>query len=434
MSKAQQSAAMTEDVSAARARMLGRFDEVRAQTMRLVRPLSAEDMGAQSMTDASPAKWHLAHTTWFFETFVLERFDAGHEPIHPAFRVLFNSYYKSVGAQFPRSRRGLLTRPGVDEVLAYRRETDERVRGLLERADAGVLSEMLPIMEIGLQHEQQHQELLLTDVKHLLWCNPLRPAYEWRAHDDSAAAPEMRFVEFEGGVVEIGHTGEGFGFDNEFGRHRVFLEPFALADRLLSNEAVMAFVEDGGYERPELWLDKGWSTVQGEGWTMPLYWRREGSAWLEFTLSGERSVDPHEPATHVSLFEADAIARWMGCRLATEFEWEHACAPMPVWGNFVEDGLLHPLVASDDPEMPIRQAYGDCWEWTGSQYRAYPGYRVPEGALGEYNGKFMCDQFVLRGGSCATARSHIRASYRNFFHPAARWQFAGVRLAKDLRG
>ncbi len=416
----------------ARTQMLLRFEHVRSLSIRLVEPLSPEDMGAQSMPDASPAKWHLAHTTWFFETFILERFDPLHRPINAAFRSLFNSYYNTVGEQFPRPLRGVLTRPGVADVMTYRRETDLRIRTLLGEADADDLVELLEIMEIGLQHEQQHQELLLTDVKHLLSCNPLRPAYESRGHDDSAPAAPLRFIEHEAGIVEIGHAGDTFAFDNESSRHRVFLEAFALADRLLTNETVIAFIEDRGYERSELWLDEGWSTAQRERWKMPLYWRREDGVWLEYTLTGERPVDPHEPATHLSLFEADAIARWMGCRLPTEFEWERACANLPIRGNFVEDGLLHPITASDDPDTSIRQAFGDCWEWTASQYRPYPGYRPPAGALGEYNGKFMCNQFVLRGGSCATSRSHIRATYRNFFHPSARWQFAGVRLARDL--
>jgi ergothioneine biosynthesis protein EgtB len=413
--------------------LVERFRAVRRDSDSIARPLAPEDMVVQSMPDASPTKWHLAHTTWFFETFVLEPHERGFEPFDPAFRVLFNSYYHRVGAQHPRPCRGLVTRPTVDVVRGYRSAVDGRVERLIAHADAAALAAIAPTLELGLHHEQQHQELMLTDVKHLLACSPLRPAYEAREHDHAATPGEMRWRAFEGGVVEVGFdpAWEGFSYDHERPRHRALVHPFELADRLVTNAEMLAFIADGGYERAELWLDAGWRVARAEGWAAPLYWRREEGAWLEHTLLGERPVDPAEPVTHVSLYEADAVARWLGARLPTEQEWETACAPQPVRGHFLDDRLLHPLAAAEDPDTPVLQAFGDCWEWTGSQYRPYPGYRPPPGAVGEYNGKFMSDQFVLRGGSCATPRSHMRATYRNFFPAGARWQFTGIRLAKD---
>ncbi|MEC9373452.1 MAG: ergothioneine biosynthesis protein EgtB, partial [Planctomycetota bacterium] len=363
-----------------------RYGEVRMWTARLCEPLSAEDMVVQSMTDASPAKWHLGHTTWFFEAFALDRFAKGYRRFDDRFAYLFNSYYNAMGERVARGSRGMITRPGVDETLAYREHVDRAMVSLIEGAGADERSELAEIVEIGLQHEQQHQELLLTDIKHLLSSNPLRPAYRDLGVGDSTVGTAMGWAEFDAGIRWIGHEGEGFAYDNEGPRHRVFLEPYALADRLLTNEEYVAFVEDDGYRRSDLWLDEGWSLVQAEGWTAPLYWRKDGDRWLEFTLAGERRLDPNKPVAHLSFFEADAVARWMGARLPTEFEWEAACAEAPIAGNFVESEMLHPIAAGTPVNGMLRQAFGDLWEWTRSDYGPYPGYAPPSGALGEYNG------------------------------------------------
>ena len=410
--------------------LAARYCAVRATTERLRAPLSAEDCQAQSMDDASPTKWHLAHTSWFFETFVLERQARGYRPFHPEFRVLFNSYYQQVGPQHPRPQRGLLTRPSLDQVLSYRAHVDRHLLDLLSAARDGAA--FASVVELGLHHEQQHQELILTDAKHLLALNPLRPAYRVALHRiaDAPGSPSpLRWQSFGGGTAEIGHDGRGFAFDNERPRHPVMLAPFALATRLVTNGEFLAFIEDGGYERPELWLSDGWNAVQSRGWRTPLYWQRREGAWWEFTLSGVCPLAVDEPVCHVSLYEADAYATWAGARLPTEAEWEVAAAAVPVAGNLLESDVLHPVPAGAGDEL--QQLFGDVWEWTRSAYAAYPGYRPPAGALGEYNGKFMCNQLVLRGGSCATPASHIRATYRNFFPPDARWQFSGVRLARD---
>jgi ergothioneine biosynthesis protein EgtB len=407
------------------------FASVRAQTERLAAPLSAEDACVQSMPDASPTKWHLAHTTWFFETFVLEAAQPDYEPFDRAFRVLFNSYYNGVGEQHPRPQRGLLTRPGLDTVLAYRAHVDRRVLDRLGRGDAGTVA---AIVELGLHHEQQHQELLLTDAKHLLACHPLRPAYrdDLPAPPAFGAAPALRWHPYPGGIREIGSDGTRFHFDNEAPRHPVLLRPFELASRPVTNGEWLAFVEAGGYADPAWWLADGWSTVRAEGWAAPFYWERRDGAWHEGTLGGVRPLDLAAPVVHVSGFEADAYARFAGARLPTEAEWEFAAGPLAVRGNFVERGALHPQpYAGAASDAPV-QLYGDVWEWTQSPYVAYPGFKPAPGAIGEYNGKFMCNQLVLRGGSCATPATHVRASYRNFFPPAARWQFAGLRLARDL--
>jgi ergothioneine biosynthesis protein EgtB len=406
-----------------------RFTAIRRATERLAAPLSPEDCAAQSMPDASPVKWHLAHTAWFFETFVLERACPGDAPFHPAFRVLFNSYYQSVGAQHPRPERGLLTRPSLAEVQRYRRHVDEQVARLF---DAGRIDAPLAaLLELGLQHEQQHQELILTDVKHLLGCSPLAPAYR----DDlpeppRAAAPPPGWRAFAEGLRELGFAGAGFAFDNEGPRHRAFVAAFELASRPVTCGEYRAFVEDGGYARPELWLADGFATAQARGWAAPAHWLRDGGGWRVFTLGGVRPLRDEEPVCHVSLYEADAYARWAGARLPTEAEWETAAAGLPVDGNFVESGLLHPAAAPAASDG-LAQLFGDVWEWTSSAYSPYPGYRPPAGAVGEYNGKFMANQFVLRGGSCVSPRDHLRASYRNFFHPDARWQLSGIRLARD---
>jgi ergothioneine biosynthesis protein EgtB len=420
---------------------------VRAATDALAGPLSPEDCAAQSMPDASPVKWHLAHTSWFFETFVLES-TPGYRPLEPAYRVLFNSYYHSVGEQHARPERGLITRPGLAEVRAYRRHVDEHCLAAIERGR--LTPAQLSVLELGLQHEQQHQELILTDVKHLFARNPLHPVYRPcaptldRATDSQegsgakqgavgAPPPRLAWHAYPAGLREIGHAGPGFAFDNEGPRHRVFVHAFALASRLVTNAEFAAFVEDRGYARPELWLSDGLAAAQREGWQAPLYWRSEGDRWHHYTLAGLRVVAGDEPVAHVSAYEADAYARWAGARLPTEAEWEVVAADLPVAGNFVESGRLRPAAAPTSAAAGPRpaQLFGDVWEWTASAYAPYPGYRPPPGALGEYNGKFMANQLVLRGGSCATPVSHMRASYRNFFHPEARWQWSGLRLARD---
>ena len=415
-----------------------RYLRVRQASEALCAPLEVDDYMVQSMPDASPAKWHLAHTTWFFERFVLTEAVEGYKPFDPQFNYLFNSYYNTVGAQHCRPRRGLLSRPTVAQVYAYRRAIDEAMRRMLQAADERAMLRWQPVIEIGLHHEQQHQELLLTDIKHAFGCNPLRPAYRPRPRprsesgDVAAEVSAMRWVSFDEEIAWIGHGGDGFAYDNESPRHRVLLHPFAIASRLVTAGEYLAFMNDGGYRRPELWLSEGWSTVQAEGWEAPLYWELCEGRWRQMTLAGMQEVDEAEPVCHVSYFEADAFARWAGARLPTEFEWERASQDVPVGGQFSDGGEHHPQPAREGGEQaPLQQMFGEAWQWTGSAYVGYPGYRPPPGALGEYNGKFMCNQFVLRGGSCATPSDHIRRTYRNFFPPAARWQFSGIRLAKD---
>jgi len=391
--------------------LAARYLAVRAQTQALAAPLSAEDCALQSMPEASPVKWHLGHSTWFFETFVL-----GGAPFREAFRVLFNSYYVGVGERHPRPERGLLSRPSLEEVRAYRASVDERMQAMLRGEH---WRERAALIELGLNHEQQHQELILTDVKHLFSRNPLLPAYLEKALPAADAAP-AGWRAFPAGVREIGHAGGGFAFDNEEPRHRVFVGGYRLADRLVTNAEYRAFVEDGGYRRPELWLAEGWDACSAQGWSAPLYWRDGG----EFTLHGLRPLEPAAPVVHVSYFEADAYARWAHARLPTEAEWEVAAQDQPLAGNFLDSGRLHPLGGRSP-------AFGDAWQWTSSSYAAYPGFRAASGAVGEYNGKFMVNQYVLRGGSCATPASHVRATYRNFFPAASRWQFSGIRLARD---
>jgi ergothioneine biosynthesis protein EgtB len=383
-----------------------RFQTVRAASLALVEPLSDEDCCAQSMPDASPIKWHLAHTTWFFETFILERMERGFKPFHAAFRVLFNSYYNGVGEKHPRPQRGLLTRPSMAEVRAYRANVDERIGRLLAaQADNPRLAALI---ELGLQHEQQHQELILTDVQHLLAQNALNPAYTSEA-PQATQATSLGFVDFAGGVTEIGHRGDGFCFDNELPRHRQFVEPFALADRLVTNGEYLAFIDAGGYRDASLWLSEGWDHVNALALARPMYWERDDAGqWCEFTLHGLRPLDLARPVTSVSLYEADAYANWADARLPTEFEWELA----------------------ERESDALRQMFGHCWQWTSSSYAPYPGYATAPGALGEYNGKFMLNQYVLRGSSSATPQGHSRATYRKFFPAGARWQFTGIRLAK----
>jgi ergothioneine biosynthesis protein EgtB len=408
-----------------RALLSERVAAVRDRTMALCAPLSAEDCVVQPMPDASPAKWHLAHTTWFFEAFVLsgERFD-------PAFEFLFNSYYEAVGPRVPRPRRGMLTRPALDRIHAYRAAIDHRLaRALASGApdDAGRAR-----LELGLHHEQQHQELILTDLKYMLGTQPLAPAYRALTRSAPAAPVPMTWHHEPGGIVEIGAPPAGFAFDNERPRHRVLLPPYRLASRPIANAEVLAFIADGGYRDPRLWLSDGWATVQTEGWEAPMYWRRGDGGWMLYDLTGVRAVDPGETACHLSLYEADAIARWLDARLPTEAEWEHAAARARSGdGNFADDERMHPRRAAAAAPGELVQLFGDVWEWTQSSYSAYPGFRPLAGALGEYNGKFMSGQCVLRGGSCLTPRGHVRPSYRNFFPPHARWQMTGVRLARD---
>ncbi len=386
------------------------YRAVRQRTMALASPLSAEDCCVQSMPDASPTKWHLGHTTWFFETFVLERWEADFKPFDPAFRVLFNSYYNAVGNKHPRPQRGLLTRPGLDAVLAYRASVDQRVQALLATrlADA----ELAALVELGVQHEQQHQELLLTDIKHLFSRNPLAPAYR-EALPTTGTTPEVVWQHFSGGVTEIGHNGEGFCFDNETPRHRVYLQPFRLASRLVTNGEYAAFVAAGGYDDPLLWLAEGWDWRVAQDRELPLYWQHNGNGWQEFTLGGLVQLNPSHPLVHISYYEADAYARWANARLPTEAQWEHAST------NVCADGER------------LSQLFSDAWQWTSSSYAPYPGFRAGAGAVGEYNGKFMVNQYVLRGGSSATSQGHTRATYRNFFPSTACWQFSGIRLAQD---
>jgi ergothioneine biosynthesis protein EgtB len=410
------------------ANLLERYRQSRRFTEYLCEPLAVEDFVVQSMPDVSPTRWHLAHTTWFFETFLLAPRTPDYRPVSADYQFLFNSYYNSVGEPFPRMRRGLLTRPTVAEVFDYRHTVDERMSQLLEAGDD---REIARVVELGINHEQQHQELILTDIKHVFSCNPLWPAYRELPPDDSPALPMPgRWLDFRGGVVEIGHEGESFAFDNERPRHKVFLEPFELQSRLVTKGEYLEFMQAGGYERPDLWLSLGWSTVQTERWRAPFYWLERDGKWCEFTLGGLRPLCADEPVSHVSYFEADAFARFRGARLPTEAEWEHAAGRASVRGGFADSGRYHPAAAAGNDDG-VQQMYGQLWQWTASPYTPYPGYAAPEGALGEYNGKFMCNQYVLRGGSCATPTGHVRATYRNFFPPEARWQFSGIRLARD---
>jgi ergothioneine biosynthesis protein EgtB len=401
------------------------YVKVRNLTLAICEPLETEDYIVQSSPDVSPTKWHMAHTSWFFEEFLLKSHLPGYAAFDPNFDFLFNSYYQSVGPMHDRPARGLLSRPTVAEVCRYRAHVDEHMHALLSRTQPPSVQ---AIVTLGLNHEQQHQELMLTDLKQVFSVNPLKPAYRSAVHRRSQDPGALRFQSFAGGIHEIGYRGPGFCFDNETPRHRTWLEPFALADRLITNAEYCEFIRDGGYERPELWLSDGWATVQKEGWRRPVYWANDLSA--EFSLHGAIGLDPNIPVSHLSFFEADAYARWSGARLPTEAEWETAATGVALEGNLLESDHLHPTAAVSRPGL--KQLFGDVWEWTASAYQAYPRYRPLPGALGEYNGKFMCSQMVLRGGSCVTPADHIRPSYRNFFYPQARWQFTGLRLARDL--
>jgi ergothioneine biosynthesis protein EgtB len=444
------------------ASLADRFANVRKLSERIAAPLSPEDCAIQSMPDVSPTRWHLAHTTWFFETFVLAG-SGDYVRYRPDFEYLFNSYYNSVGRQFPRARRGLLSRPGLADVQDYRAHVD---RKMLDRITHGLEESLAAVVELGLNHEQQHQELMLTDIKHVLSCNPIFPTYlsgkrrtsnpsgaSWDALA-SAGLAASNWRRYRDGVYEVGHAGQGFAYDNESPRHRQFAEPFELATRLVTCGEYLQFIDDGGYQRPELWLSPGWQRVCDENWTAPLYWIKQDRQWSLFTLGGQMPLAMDEPVCHVSFFEVDAFARWAGARLPTEAEWEIASADIPITGGFVDRLLdtgciVHPGSAepgcdadgdstptagngANSNDVALQQMFADVWQWTASSYAPYPGYRAPPGALGEYNGKFMCNQYVLRGGSCATPSGHIRATYRNFFPPEARWQFSGIRLAKSI--
>ena len=409
--------------------LVGRFDEVRAHTELLAAPLSPEDQTVQSMADVSPTKWHRAHVTWFFETFVLAEHEPAFAPFQDTYWFLFNSYYESVGPRYSRPDRGLISRPGAHEVGSYRSNVDVRVRDLISTLDTGTLDKLTPVIELGFHHEQQHQELLLMDVKHVLSRNPLQPVYAGtpapRSEPDT-----LGWVAVEGGLVEVGHQGEGFRFDNEEPRHRVWLEPYRLADRLVTNGEWLEFMADNGYGRHELWLSDGWAMVKTGALQAPLYWVELDGVWFEHTLHGTFPVNPGLPVSHVSFYEAEAYATWAGKRLPTESEWEHAVVAdgRPVLGNLADSETFHPRAAGP-ADGHLRQAYGDCWEWTSSAYHPYPGFHPAPGAIGEYNGKFMSNQMVLRGGCALTSPGHARATYRNFFPHSARWALSGVRLA-----
>ena len=405
-----------------------RYRCVRDATVALTVGLEPEDQAIQSMPDASPTKWHLAHTAWFFETFLLGPHAPGYRVFDPGFGYLFNSYYEAVGTRHPRAERGLLSRPTARSVLEYRAHVDRAIAAWIADAPAEAFAKAEAILELGLQHEQQHQELIVTDIKHALARNPEMPVYRPMLPRVAQASAPLTWIACDGGLVEIGHAGNGFAFDNESPRHKVYVAPFRLASRAVTCGEFAAFIDDDGYRRADFWLSEAWAAVNQRGWTAPLYWRDTGGERRIVTLAGERLLDPSEPVCHVSFFEADAYAKWAGARLPTEAEWELVAAGSPIAGNFLESGHLHPVAAT--AQQPA-QLFGDVWEWTASSYQPYPGFRPPAGAIGEYNGKFMSSQMVLRGGSCATPTGHVRATYRNFFYPDARWQFSGIRLAGD---
>jgi ergothioneine biosynthesis protein EgtB len=412
-----------------------RFAAVRAESESLAANLAPEDQTIQSMPDVSPTKWHLAHVSWFFETFLLNRFDPGYRTFDPAFAYLFNSYYEAVGPRHPRPQRGMLSRPTVDVIAAYRDHVTAAMVRLIDRASTADWEAAAPLLELGMQHEQQHQELILMDIKHVFSINPLLPAYQAPpAQLRAPTEPAQGWVEFAGGLHQIGHAGNGFAFDNEGPRHKSWVEPFRLATHPVTCGEFRDFIADGGYRRSEFWLSDGWATVQQHGWEMPLYWRDADGEWRVFTLSGEKSLVAAEPVCHVSVYEADAFAKWAGKRLPTEVEWEIAATEVPLVGNLGDSRHFHPCPDREpvSAESSLRQMIGDVWEWTASPYTPYRGFRAAAGAVGEYNGKFMSSQMVLRGGAAVTPADHIRTTYRNFFPPSARWAFSGLRLAEDL--
>ncbi len=409
-----------------------RFTEIREVTMKLIQPLEKEDFIIQSHPDASPPKWHIAHTTWFFERMILKEFKKDYQEFNPAFDFLFNSYYNTIGPYQPSHQRGVLSRPTVDEVISYRIHVNEQILELLsESREHEEQKKIESLVDMGLQHEQQHQELILMDVKYNFFVNPLFPIYS-EVEERSSAKTKSQFIEFEGGLVEIGHNGEDFSFDNERPRHKVWLEPFKLAANPVTNAEYLEFIEAGGYEKPEYWLSDGWSVVKNEEWKAPLYWMKDQqNKWQIFTLAGVKELNIDEPVCHVSFYEADAFSRWKGKRLPTEAEWEHAAQGLEIQGNMMEQEVYHPVPLGESSQALLSKMFGDGWEWTASAYSPYPRSKPLEGALGEYNAKFMCNQMILRGGSCATPIGHIRETYRNFFPPEKRWQFSGFRLAED---
>ena len=423
--------ATTSPAALSRSEAFQQFRTIRQESENLCKPLKIEDYVIQTAPQASPAKWHLAHVTWFYETFILTVFMPNYREFHPQFRYLFNSYYEQVGEFFPRLQRGLLSRPTVEEVYRYRNYVDDQMAQLITTASEAEWSNIVARLIIGLHHEQQHQELLLTDIKYNLAFNPLRPAYrEDLPTTPYRTASQLNWLEYSGGLEAIGYAGEGFAYDNEFPRHQVYVPPFRLASRLVTNGEYIEFIEAGGYEHPEWWLSDGWSTLQQSHWQAPLYWEKIDGQWWQMTLGGMRLLMTAEPVCHVSYYEADAFSTWKNQRLPTEAEWEIAARDLLIEGNLRDSGFLQPVAAEGTQDL--LQIYGDVWEWTQSPYSPYPGYRPQAGALGEYNGKFMCNQMVLRGGSCVTPNDHIRTTYRNFFYPHERWQFKGFRLAEDL--
>ena len=421
----------TEEQS--RINLVDRFTKVRFFTNKLCEPLETEDFVIQSMPDVSPTKWHLAHTSWFFEAFVLKKANPDYKSIHPLYSYLFNSYYIQAGDRWTRPNRGLLSRPTVKDIFEYRNYVNEHVQNFIEKSSDKIFNDLAPVIEIGLNHEQQHQELLLTDIKHVLSHNPLHPVYSEKSINDSHPIKKEQWFIFEKGIYEIGSDGKNFCYDNETPVHKQFLNSFALADRLITNKEFIEFIEDGGYTNPLLWLSDGWAVVENQKWIAPLYWKKNDGEWYNFTLNGFRKISLDEPVCHVSHFEADAFAAWKGRRLPTEAEWEVAVAAQNIEGNFVDEKQFQPVPLTENDPNKLKQMFGDVWEWTQSAYLPYPGYKTLPGALGEYNGKFMSGQMVLRGGSCATSKSHIRKTYRNFFPPHSRWQFTGIRLAKDIK-
>ena len=428
MSRAAETLRATKSHSSSQVTLIESYQTVRAASEALCEPLEIEDYGIQTMPDVSPPKWHLAHTSWFFETFLLKPYLKNYREFHPDYVRLFNSYYEQVGEYHPRPQRGFLSRPTVKDILRYRAHVDDAMQQLLAQTDHSEWTDIETRAVIGVNHEQQHQELLLTDIKHIFACNPLRPAYRELPQSSATAAP-LEWLEQPGGMFEMGATGEGFAYDNEFPRHKTYLHSFKLASRLITNAEYLTFINDAGYDRPELWLSEGWKAIKEGRFSKPLYWELRNGEWWQMTLSGMQQLDLNAPVCHVNYFEADAYANWAGKRLPTEAEWESVASLQTVKGNLRDAGYLQPQATGS---RGLQQLFGDVWEWTQSAYNAYPGFHPPKGALGEYNGKFMCGQYVLRGGSCVTPANHIRASYRNFFYPADQWQFSGIRLAEDV--
>jgi len=418
-------------ISFNRKELIEQFKKVRSFSEELVKPLKTEDFVIQSMPDVSPTKWHLGHVSWFFEAFILNNTVKNYKSIDPKYTYIFNSYYVLIGERFVRPNRGLLSRPTVEDVFNYRKFVNENLIDFLENCSDEIFEEYAPIVEVGLNHEQQHQELLLTDIKHVLSFNPLNPVYSSVDLPGGSAQP-LSWQTFDEGIFQIGNTGREFCYDNETPLHKEYVHPFQLASRLVTNQEYIEFIETGVYKKQELWLSDGWATLEKEGWEAPLYWKKIDGKWWHFTLTGLKPVSPNEPVSHVGYYEAEAYSRWAGGRLPTEAEWEVAANNMEIKGNFVNDKYFHPVPSPNSNGQKLNQIYGDVWEWTQSAYLPYPGYKALPGALGEYNGKFMSGQMVLRGGSCATYSNHIRKTYRNFFPPHSRWQFMGIRLAKDV--